>query len=204
MKQVLALVGATGAAVAASACCILPALLGVGAAGTLGLSAPLTPFRPYLIGLTLLLLGAAFSFVYRPAKAICDAQGNCVSGSATRGGLWPKVLLWTVTLLTVGTMVYPATMSYRAEAEVISAPTVQRKTAPVAARTAVFTVGNMTCAECTTEIATALKKISGVQDARVDFGSKRATVRYDPARVSVPQLRAAAKKLGFSAQENRS
>ncbi len=53
MKKAAVILGAVVAAVAASACCILPLILGVASAGTLGLSAALTPYRPYLVSLTL-------------------------------------------------------------------------------------------------------------------------------------------------------
>jgi len=64
MKQQTALVGAAIAAITASAYCILPAILGAASAGTLGFSATLAPYRPYFMGLTVMLLGAAFYFIY--------------------------------------------------------------------------------------------------------------------------------------------
>ncbi len=78
MKKIAVLVGVVLTALAASACCILPLVLGVASAGTLGLSAALTPYRPYLIGVTLLLLCGAFCAAYRPAKAsTCATEGDC-------------------------------------------------------------------------------------------------------------------------------
>lgn len=204
MKQVLALTGALGAALAASACCILPALLGAGAVGTLGLSAALMPLRPYLLGLTLLLLGAAFTFAYRPARAACDGGGNCKPSAANRR--FNRAVLWVFAPLTVAAMAYP-TIAERGAArsnsviKAESAPTTAAKA--MAARTVVFAVGNMTCASCTPGIAQALKKTPGVVEARVDYASQRATVRYDAARVKAPQLRAAIERLGFSARESR-
>ena len=208
MKQVLALAGALGAALAASACCILPAVLGAGAVGTLGLGAALMPLRPYLLVLTLLLLGAAFYFALRPARAACDAAGHCEPGATNRR--FNKAVLWVFAPLTVAAMAYPTVSGLDAAgstsstasrgAESASTPAAKAK----AVKTAVFTVGNMTCASCTTGIAQALRKVPGVAEARVDFESKRATVRYDAARAGVPQLRAAIEQQGFSARERRS
>src|SRR5688572_26172571 len=96
MKQLMTLIGAGFAAVAASACCILPAVLGITGAGALGLSSALTPYRPYLMGLTALLLGAAFYFTYRPAKAACDADGPCATDKTVGVQRFSKAMLWGV------------------------------------------------------------------------------------------------------------
>ncbi|HXG24487.1 MAG TPA: hypothetical protein VNJ09_08045 [Chthonomonadales bacterium] len=55
MKRFAILISAVFAAIAASACCILPLILGAARAGSVGLGAALAPYRPYLMGLTLLL-----------------------------------------------------------------------------------------------------------------------------------------------------
>ncbi|HXI15749.1 MAG TPA: mercuric transporter MerT family protein, partial [Chloroflexota bacterium] len=100
MKQVATLIGAIIAAVAASACCVLPVVLGVASAGTLGFGAALTPYRPLFIGLTLVLLAAAFYFTYRPLKAACDAEGRCIPARAPGARRFNKAMLWGVTALT--------------------------------------------------------------------------------------------------------
>lgn len=197
MKQAATFISAALIAIAASACCVLPAVLGVASAGTLGLGAALAPFRPYLMGLTILLLGTGFYFTYRPAKVACDADGRCsIPKPASRFG---KAMLWAVTLFTVSTMAYPQFAAYRAEVKAASAQPVNR--AVSASTTVVFAVSNMTCAECTFGLATALKKTSGVSAANVDFKTKRAIVRYDAARVGVPELRATIERSGFPARQ---
>ena len=56
----------------------------------------------------------------------------------------------------------------------------------------------MTCAECTLSIVKALKETPGVEDARVDFALKRATVRYDALRVSESSLRKTIERTGYA------
>ena len=73
--------------------------------------------------------------------------------------------------------------------------------ASAALRTATFAVSKMDCAACSGQIVTALKKTPGVYDAHVDFAAKRAAVRYDPIRVSVPQVLAVIDGVGFPATE---
>ncbi len=201
MKQTPTLIGAALAAVAASSCCILPALLGAASAGTLGFSAALAPYRPYFIGLTVLLLGTAFYFTYRPTQAEACESGSCATDKTESIKRFNKALLWGITLFTISAMAYPQFAAYRAEVKAASASTVQPITVSTATKTAVFSIGKMTCAECSLQIADALKKTPGVHDAEVDFKTKRAVVRYDAARVGVPKLRAVIENTGYTATE---
>lgn len=193
MKKIPVFLAAIVAAVAASSCCILPLILGVASAGTVGLGAALAPYRPYLIGLTLLLLGVAFYFTYRPQKAGCDADG-CETAKTVRTRRFSRAILWAVAVFTLGALAYPNLAAYQVSEA-------QAKMASVAvapsAQSAVFTLGNMTCPECTLSIVKALKATPGVYDAKVDFTVKRATVRYDAKRVNVSELRRTIEKIRF-------
>ena len=198
MKKISLLMGAVFAAVAASACCILPLLLGAASAGSVGLSAAFAPYRPYLMGLTLLLLGAGFYFTYRPEKAACGPDESCAIEKTPGMKRLSKGMLWLVTLFTLGSMAYPEVTAYRTRVRAASAPTV---VLPDKAGAATFTVDKMTCAECTLAITDTLKKIPGVFDAKVDFDSKQANVRYDAGRVTTAQLRKAIESTGYPATE---
>ena len=80
-----AAIGVIGAAVAASACCIGPVLFSMLGAGALGASAvKLEAYRPWFIGLTLVLLGVAFSSANRPAAKAPRFPGAAASTSAGR------------------------------------------------------------------------------------------------------------------------
>ncbi len=204
MKQIPTLLGAALAAVAASACCILPAILGAASVGTLGFSAALAPYRPYLMGLTVLLLGTAFYFTYRPSKASCDVGGHCASGQARGVQRLSKAILWGVSLFTIVALAYPTIAEFRAH-EVVETQA-KAATSPITnsratAKTAVFTISNMSCPSCTPHITDALRKTPGVRDAKVDFEAKQATVRYNGAQVNAAKLRAAIEQAGFAARE---
>ena len=192
MKRVPLFFGAILAAVAASSCCILPLLLGAASVGTVGLGAVLAPYRPYLIGLTLLLLGAGFYFIYQPQRV--GGEAECCDVKAVRTRRMSKAVLWAVALFTGAALAYPEIPAYRVSRIAAAAPAVA---AGPSAKTAVFTIGNMTCAECTLSIASALKAKPGVLDARVDFAAKQALVQYDPDRVNVATLRMAVEGTGF-------
>lgn len=91
MKTFLTYAGTALAALAASVCCWIPALLGAGAAGSLGISAALAPWRPYLLALTGLFLLGGFWMVYRKPKADCCDSGGCRT-PATAGSPLPRFL----------------------------------------------------------------------------------------------------------------
>lgn len=88
-------VGSVVAAVAASVCCIGPvvaAAIGAGALGTA--STQLEPYRPWFLGLTVILLGAAFATTYRREPAAC-ADGSCAPSSRRTA----KIVLWVAVVL---------------------------------------------------------------------------------------------------------
>lgn len=56
----------------------------------------------------------------------------------------------------------------------------------------------MHCASCSSTITRRLKKLSGVEDVRVNYGTEKATIAYDPAVVSLESMNDEIKKLGYS------
>lgn len=101
----LALAGGILAGVGASACCIGPLVLvslGIGGAWIGHLTA-LEPYRPILIGLTLLLLGLAFRRLYFVAPS-CAGEDNCVADRTRRV---QRILFWVLAPLTLALVVSP-------------------------------------------------------------------------------------------------
>jgi mercuric ion transport protein len=85
-------VGGLGAAVMASVCCIGPVAFSLIGAGALGAaSVTLEPYRPWFIGLTVILVGVAFYGAYGPAsREVACADGACPPES----GRLAKTLAW--------------------------------------------------------------------------------------------------------------
>jgi mercuric ion transport protein len=98
-------VGALLSSVTASICCIGPialALLGLGGGAIL---LKFEPYRPYLLTVTTLFLGAAFYLTYRrPAVEDCASDSACSSAVSGRG---QKLALWIVTLMVVLAATFP-------------------------------------------------------------------------------------------------
>lgn len=96
-------IGSVVAATAASACCLGPVVLSLVGAGALGAAATrLEPYRPYFIGLTVVLLGAAFFATYRPGRATCGPDGCAPASRRTA-----KIVLWLVTVVVVLLVAFP-------------------------------------------------------------------------------------------------
>src|SRR5262249_49477290 len=74
----LAIGGLLGA-LAASSCCILPIVLfSLGVSGAwIGTLTHLAPYQPYIIAVTLALLGGGYWLAYRPSQAACADGAAC-------------------------------------------------------------------------------------------------------------------------------
>jgi P-type Cu+ transporter len=60
-------------------------------------------------------------------------------------------------------------------------------------------VDGMTCASCATRIEKKLSRVSGVEEAAVNYWTEEATVVYDPASVALDDLVSAVSAAGYSA-----
>jgi len=58
-------------------------------------------------------------------------------------------------------------------------------------------ITGMTCASCTATVAKALNKVEGVETANVNLATNKATVDYDPKKVSKKDLEEAVKSTGY-------
>lgn len=82
-------------------CCALPFLLLSLGVGSAGLATAVAPFRPYMIGFTIVLLGTAFYRVYG-RKQTCEG-GACDIKSIRRTKIW----LWVATGLALLFLIGP-------------------------------------------------------------------------------------------------
>ncbi len=84
-----------------------------------------------------------------------------------------------------------------------AAPPPARPLAPVQAKGGLATielpVAGMSCASCVARLEKVLGRLDGVAQARVNFAAERASVTYDPGRLTPADLVAAVNDLGFTA-----
>ncbi len=85
-------------ALIASSCCVVPLLLvTLGISGVwIGNLTALEPYKPYFLGITVLLLGFGFWYVYFKPKKDCEDGSYCARPSSAR---ITKSALWIATVL---------------------------------------------------------------------------------------------------------
>lgn len=64
-------------------------------------------------------------------------------------------------------------------------------------RSVTLEVSKMTCAACPVAVRMSLQKVPGVATAKVDFRSKLAVVKFDPAQTTPDALMKATAQAGF-------
>lgn len=89
--------GAIGSAIAASVCCIGPLVLAILGLGGGALLLQFESYRPYFLGATALLLGAAFYLTYRRRQPESCPTDSACSAAENRGR--QKLILWIVTVI---------------------------------------------------------------------------------------------------------
>ena len=102
--------GAVGAALAASVCCIGPVVFSLFGFGALAASTvKLQVYRPWFLALTVLLLGVAFYGAYRPAT-----DDNCgpLDACVPRSRRVAKTIVWMVAVIAVLLVAFPYYIGY--------------------------------------------------------------------------------------------
>ncbi len=188
----LTLGGAILAAIAASSCCIGPlvfAALGVGGAGAF---AALAAYRPYILGVTAVLLAAGFIMTYRKPRAVLGDACGCEKPKANRAG---RIGLWIATAAVVLFAAAPTLIGRVYQAQGRSTAT----DLTVKTETAVITVQGADCAACVTHLRSALNEVGGLHALALDVPTQSATVTYEPAPGRLAAYVAAIDALGYEA-----
>lgn len=102
-----AVVASVVAATAASVCCIGPVVAAVLGAGALGAaSTRFEPYRPWLLGLTMILLGIGFVSAYRRQPECAD--DTCAPPTRRRA----KIVLWIAVVVAGWLAAFPYYMKW--------------------------------------------------------------------------------------------
>src|SRR5258707_9365525 len=102
-KTELTSAGGIIVAISASLCCIGPIVLALAGVGGVAAFSVFEAYRPYLVGLTIVLIGIAFFFTYRKREMQCE-DGTCKIQSA---GRWNKIGVWCATFIAVSALAFP-------------------------------------------------------------------------------------------------
>lgn len=180
----LPMLGAILAAFAASACCLLPALLALAGLSGAAFGAALAPYRVLLLAATGLALALGFWLVYRRPKDACGCP-------TTRSRRAVRVSLWITAAAAVALAGYPLLVGGYASAG---------STEASAKATLRLKVSGMDCPACTGAIAGRLRKVPGVVSASVEYDSGLAIIRHDDRAGVTEAAIASVSDVGFSAR----
>ena len=191
MKDRPILFGSLAAGLLASACCVGPLILGAIGLGSLGFGAWLAPSRPWFLALTAVLLAIGFYLAYRPVPVnACGPDQTCETQKSRRP---QRIVLWSVTLVTVALATYPSWGARRGGGEALSAA--RESSAAIVT----LAVRGMTCEACEGEIEHSLQTVPGVVHASVDYEQSRADIVVGKGFGGPNLLIAAVEKIGYHA-----
>lgn len=178
-------------ALAASICCITPVLaLFTGAAGIASVFSWIEPFRPYLIGITAIVLSFAWYQKLKPKQAdiACACEDDKPSFWQTR------TFLAMVTVLSISLMAFP-------KYSFIFYPKTEKREMIVGHKSNIhevkLSIKGMTCQACTETINLALSGVPGVLEYQTEFKDGSSTIKFDYSKISDQAIVNAVNKTGY-------
>lgn len=183
-------------AFAASLCCITPALAFLsGATGLASTFSWMEPARPWLIALSVGLLGFAWYQKLKPRTA-AEIQCACEENRKTPF-LQTKTFLGIVTVLAALMMAFPwyGSLVY---------PEDQTTTVIVPAdqvETVSYRVEGMTCPSCEEHVRHGASGVKGVIDVTADYRTGKAVVRFDRGQTNDEAIRRAIDATGYKVKD---
>ena len=167
-------------AITSSLCCILPILAIVGGiSGAAGNLSWVEPLRPYLIALTIIILGFAFYNAYRP-----EAKDECGCAPGKKPFLQSKGFLWTITLVSALLMSFPYYSHFFVKSNTPAIATQPGSDVKLAS----FSVEGMTCETCEEHVNSVLLKQKGVVTSKTNYKEGITVVTYNHSQTSLSFL----------------
>lgn len=181
-------------AIGASLCCITPVLALI--SGTTGFASTfswLEPFRPYLIGITVLILGFVWYQKLKPKNKIdCDCETDekpKFTQSKTFLGLITGFAILMLVFPYYGKIFYPKT-----EKEIIVIDRSNIKTLTIE-------IEGMTCNSCEEHVSHAVNQLNGVLKVDASFDNANAIVEFDKLKTTIEEIYKAINNTGYTVSE---
>lgn len=180
-------------AIAASLCCITPVIaLLAGSSSIASNFAWIEPARPYLIGLSIAVLGLAWYIKINPSKN-SNVDCNCET-TKKASFLQSKTFLTIVTVFAILMMTFPMYAKVFYPKPKVQAATV----ATVDSKQQVnFIIQGMTCEGCEEHVNNELSKANGVIVYKTSYAAKNSVVTFYKSKVDVKTIEAAINKTGY-------
>lgn len=172
------------AAITASLCCIAPVLALV--AGTTGAASTFSwvePFRPYLIGLTILVLVMAW---YQKLKPKSQEDIDCACEDDEPKFINSKKFLLSVTLFAGVTLTFPYYSSIFYPRSPLAKEVVYVERSNV--REIKVDIEGMTCKGCEAHIESEINKLDGILAVDANYETANTIVKFDESKVKIEAI----------------
>ena len=183
-------------AITASLCCITPVLALI--AGTSGIASTFSwiePFRPYLIGLTILVLGFSWYQKLKPQKEIdCECETD-----EKPKFIQSRKFLGIVTVFVIVILAFPyySGIFYpNTEKQIILVDKSDIKTTE-------FKISGMTCASCEEHVNYEVNKLNGIVNSTVSYENGNAIVEFDKTKTSETEIEKAINSTGYQVTDKK-
>ena len=183
-------------AITASLCCITPVLALI--AGTSGIASTFSwiePFRPYLIGLTILVLGFAWFQKLKPQKEIdCECETD-----EKPKFIQSRKFLGIVTVFVIVILAFPyySGIFYpNTEKQIILVDKSDIKTTE-------FKISGMTCASCEEHVNYEVNKLNGIVNSTVSYENGNAIVEFEKTKTNETEIEKAINSTGYQVTDKK-
>ncbi|WKN45369.1 mercuric transport protein MerTP [Tunicatimonas pelagia] len=170
-------------AITASLCCITPVLAFVaGASGVAATFSWLEPFCPYLIGLTVVVLGVAW---YQQLKPRSAEEIACACEDDEQPSFWQSKKFLVIVTVVAGALLF-----FPIYADVFF-PNTDHQTVIVQAsdlQETQFAVQGMTCTGCEEHVKHTALQLDGVIEAEASYEQGIAQIKFDPTLINIEAI----------------
>ena len=178
-------------AISASLCCITPVLALI--AGTSGIASTFSwiePFRPYFIGLTVLVLSFAWYQKLKPKKQVdCECETDEKPKFIQSKSFLGLVTVFAALMLTFPNyahIFYPKSDKQIVVVEKSNFETVE------------FKINGMTCTSCAEHVNHELNKLTGILKSEASYENGNAIVQFDNSKTTISQIETAINSTGYT------
>jgi mercuric ion transport protein len=183
-------------AITASLCCITPVLaLIAGTSGIASIFSWIEPFRPYLIGLTILVLGFAWYQKLKPRKEIdCECETD-----EKRKFIQSKKFLGIVTVFAIVMLAF----SYYSG---IFYPNIEKQIIVVDKsdiKITEFKISGMTCASCEEHVNHEVNKLNGIVNSKASYENGNAIIEFDKTKTNETEIKKAINSTGYKVTDKK-
>ncbi len=204
MKSENKLIGASLlTAIAASLCCMTPVLALI--AGTSGIASTFSwiePFRPYLIGLTILVLGFAW---YQKLKTQKEIDCECETDDLPAGKAGKTKFIQSKTFLGIATAFAIVMLAFPYYSGIFY-PNTDKQIIVVDEsdiKTTEFKISGMTCASCEEHVNHEVNKLNGIVNSKASYENGNAIVEFDKTKTNETEIEKAINSTGYKVTDKK-